>query len=265
MSSITADNAAQYGDSRKLAARARLNREYTIAEVRWFPWVAQRLPITAGGHVLDIGCGPGWFWAGAAEVLPERFALTLADLSPGMVDEAVARCGALASWEVSGRQADAMALPFEDQSFDVVLAMHMFYHVADQAAGMAEMFRVLKPGGTLAVTTNGIGNMAEMYALSTALGSGPADPAGVAFGFERAEQLMQAQFGNVKLEQHPAHMRITDAEDVFLALTSYPPGDGASEAQLAAFREAIEGAFARGKGVLEVQKQTGLLMSRRPG
>ncbi|EIM26232.1 hypothetical protein MicloDRAFT_00027810 [Microvirga lotononidis] len=65
------------------------------------------------------------------------------------------------------------------------------------------------------------------------------------------------------MAQHPARLRITEPEDVFLALTSYPPGDGASEAQLTEFREAIARAFEEGKGVLEVAKEAGLFLSRK--
>jgi SAM-dependent methyltransferase len=263
MSSITSGNAEQYADSRKLAARGRLNREYTIAETGWFPWVARQLPLRPGDRVLDIGCGPAWFWASVVQEVPENLDLTLADQSSGMVAEAVERCRPLRFGSVTGHQADAAALPFEDGSFDAVIAMHMLYHLADPAVAIAEMSRVLKPGGVLAVTTNGVGNMREIYALTTALGSLPVDPGGAAFGYEKAEAMMRAEFGNITFSEHPARMLITEPEDVFLALTSYPPGDRASEAQLAAFREAIAKAFEGGNGMLEVGKETGLFLSRK--
>lgn len=173
MSSITSGNDKQHVDSRKLAARARLNNEYTISEIGWFPWVAQQLPLRSGDRILDIGCGPGWFWAATAPSLPENLDLTLADLSPGMVQEAVERCKALPLAGVSGQRADAAALPFANGSFDAVIAMHMLYHLPDPCKGIMEMQRVLKPGGLLAVTTNGAGNMRKMYALTTIFGSPP--------------------------------------------------------------------------------------------
>src|SRR5262245_32152560 len=263
MPSITTGNAKQYGDSRKLAARGRLVSQYTIAEVGWFPWVAKQLPVKAGNRILDVGCGPGWFWAATANLLPEKLDLTLCDLSPGMIREAVERCQALPLEQVRGQQADAAALPFEDRSFDVVIAMHMLYHVASPAAGIAEMYRVLKPGGFLAVTTNGAGNMRKIYELATVFGSPPFDPASAAFGYDDATRLMQAQFANVSMTQHPARLRVTEPEDVFLALTSYPPGDEADEAQLAAFRNAITDAFHAGNGALEAEKECGLLISSK--
>lgn len=76
---------------------------------------------------------------------------------------------------------------------------------------------------------------------------------------------MQTQFGNVRMTQHPAQLRVTEPEDVFLALTSYPPGDEADETQLAAFRMAIAKAFQAGNGVLEIDKESALFISCKAG
>jgi ubiquinone/menaquinone biosynthesis C-methylase UbiE len=254
----------QYANSERLAARARLHTNYSIAKEGWFEWVAKRFGIAPGDRVLDVGCGPAWFWAAAAPGLPDELELTLVDVSPGMVSEAMGRAGTLRNWTVRGETANAQSLPFADASFDVVIAMHMLYHVPDQERAIAEMHRVLKPGGRLAVTTNGSNNMRALYTLTTAFGSAPTDPAAGAFGFERASQLIGAQFGDLSHEVHPSGMRITEPEDVFLALTSYPPGDAASEAQLAAFRAAIDRAFAAGNGVLEVTNEMGVFVATKP-
>jgi SAM-dependent methyltransferase len=263
MSEVTSGTAAQYSTSEKLAARARLHTQYSVSEEGWFEFIARRLGLREGDKVLDIGCGPGWFWTAAAPLLPERLELTLADQSPGMVKEAIDRCSSLKSWSIAGVEADVVSLPFADASFDCAVAMHMLYHVRDQAKAMAELHRVLKPGGLLAVTTNGAGNLRDLYALTTVFGSDPVEPVAAYFGLDIAEQRLQAQFGNVTREVHPARLRITSPDDVFMALTSYPPGDGAPEDQLTAFREAIDAAFARGNGVLDVEKEVGLFRSRR--
>jgi hypothetical protein len=165
---------------------------------------------------------------------------------------------------VRGLRADAAALPFADGAFDAVVAMHMLYHLPDPAKGIAEMARVLKPGGFLAATTNGAGNMRKLYALGTVFGSPPTDPSATAFGFDAAERLLRSRFGNVTTARHPALLRVTEPEDVFLALTSYPPGDGAGEAERQALRNAIDDAFRQGNGVLETAKETGLFLSRKP-
>ena len=262
MSTITSGMQKQYADSSKLAARARLHQEFSVGEP-WFPWVMDRLPLKAGDRVLDVGCGPAWFWAASQGHFPAGLHLTLADQSEGMVKEATERCTPLGFASVTGQQADITALPVADQSFDAVIAMHMLYHVADQEKAVAEMHRVLKPGGTLAVTNNGADNLRQLYALTTTIGSAPVDPSAVAFGHQRAHALLEAQFGNVDHAVHPGSLHVTDPEVVFMALTSYPPGDRASDAQLAAFRDVIEEGFRAGGGVLDVQKDAGLFLSRK--
>lgn len=263
MMHTAAENEKQYRDSGKLAARARLHAEYTVAETGWFPWIARQLPLRTGDAVLDIGCGPGWYWAAVEKEIPRGLALTLSDFSPGMVAEAAARCRSLSFASVTPQQADASALPFRDGAFDAVIAMHMLYHVADPAKAIAEMYRVLKPGGFLAVTTNGVNNMRAMYELATVFGSPPTDPVAAVSGLDAAERLLGARFGNVAMSVHPARLRITEPEDVFLALTSYPPGDEAGAARLEALRAAIAQAFRAGEGVLEVHKESALFISRK--
>jgi hypothetical protein len=73
----------------------------------------------------------------------------------------------------------------------------------------------------------------------------------------------RARLNSVTMAQHPARLRVTEPDDVFLALTSYPPGDEANEIQLAAFRKAIADVFEAGNGVLEVEKESALFLSRK--
>lgn len=258
------ENRKQYGDVRKIAARARLHTRYAIAAEDWFSFVAARLPMADGEQLLDVGCGPGWFWTSCGP-LPADLDLTLVDRSPAMVTDALDRCSALRLGRLTGKTADAMQLPFADESFDGVIAMHMLYHVDDPAGAIAEMARVLKPGGFLAVTTNGTGNMRAIYELTTVFGGLPVDPAAARFGFAQAEAMMRDAFGNVQVLQHPSRLRVTEPDDVFLAMTSFPPGEDASEADLAAFRHAIGEAFRAGGGAIETAHERGLFLSRKAG
>jgi SAM-dependent methyltransferase len=263
MSSLISGNSDQYRTSDRLAARARLASNHTVTDHPWAGWVAANLPFKTGDKILDVGCGPAWFWEHAGAAVPRGIDLTVCDLSQGMVDEAMQRCRNLPFAAVAGARADAMALPFQDQAFDGVIAMHMMYHVADPKKAIADMARVLKPGGFLAVTTNGIDNMRSLYELTAVFGGTPYDPAAEAFGFSDAEQLLDERFGNVQALVHPAHMRVTSPDDVFFALTSYPPGDQADEQQLANFKTAILAAFQKGGGAMNVEKQTGLFIAKK--
>ena len=72
-----------------------------------------------------------------------------ADLSPGMLHSARPLAGSDPLLV-----ADAQALPFPCDAFDVTLAMHMLYHVPDRALAIAELRRVLRPDGVALVVTN---------------------------------------------------------------------------------------------------------------
>lgn len=265
MNAINDSTVDHYANSRKLAARARLSGGFSTAEIPWFSGVAQQFPVTAGARVLDVGCGPAWFWAEAIEDVPRGIDLALFDQSAGMIAEAIERCRVLPLASVAGQVGDAAELPFADESFDGLIAMHMLYHLRDPAAAIAEFHRVLKPGGILLVTTNGIQNMQELYRLTTVFGSPPQDPSALAFGFERATELIEARFGHAELAVHPATMRVTEPDVVYDALTSYPPGETAPPDQQAAFRSAIDAAFAQGAGGITVTKQVGLVRARKAG
>jgi ubiquinone/menaquinone biosynthesis C-methylase UbiE len=94
---------------------------------------------------LEIGCGTGFFLLNLkqAGVLDEG---QVTDLSPGMVEVAV-RNGRALGFEVEGRVADAESLPFDDDSFDLVVGHAVLHHVPDLDAAMREVLRVLRPGG----------------------------------------------------------------------------------------------------------------------
>ncbi|MDO9455948.1 class I SAM-dependent methyltransferase [Nocardioides sp.] len=105
-------------------------------------------------RVLEIGCGTGAFAARVAAALPDAGVVAV-DQSPRMVE-------LTASWRLEARVADAQDLPFADGSFDAVAALWMLYHVPDLHRGLAEVRRVLRPGGTFVAVTNGDEHLADL-------------------------------------------------------------------------------------------------------
>src|SRR5881409_966954 len=107
-------------------------------------------------RVLDVGCG----WGELAErIQAELDARVVAvDSSPRMVELAQA-CG------VDARVGDVQELPFGKGSFDCAVANWMLYHVPDLDRGIAELARVLRPGGRLVAATNGLTHLAELWSL----------------------------------------------------------------------------------------------------
>ena len=154
----------QYRDPTKLAARADLHAKYGTANVRWFPWVAGQIDWPFYGDILEVGCGPGWMWEEAASQLPSELRLTLTDLSAGMVDVALDRASTVFE-TVQGCEVDAQRLPFKPESFDVIVANHMLYHVPEPSRAVTEFARVLRPHGVLVAGTVGEGNLRELWQI----------------------------------------------------------------------------------------------------
>lgn len=113
--------------------------------------LAAGLRLTESATVLDVGCGPGVITAGLAGVA--GFAVGL-DVSAPMLRHAAA----VAPPNLALVRGDAMGLPFRDATFDAVCSTAVLMLVSDPAAALAEMLRVLVPGGRLAVVVACRGN-----------------------------------------------------------------------------------------------------------
>ncbi|QCW50820.1 methyltransferase domain-containing protein [Nocardioides dongxiaopingii] len=115
-----------------------------------------RLGLTAGDRVLDMGCGAGrhafeMYRRGADVVAFDMDADELAgvlDLFGAMKEAGEVPEGAQADI----KQGDALELPFADDEFDRVVASEVLEHIPDDTQAVRELVRVLRPGGTLAVT-----------------------------------------------------------------------------------------------------------------
>jgi ubiquinone/menaquinone biosynthesis C-methylase UbiE len=100
-------------------------------------------------RILDIGCGTGQFAAQVLVRFPDAQVWGL-DLSDGMLGQARDRCLA-AGGRLHLVQGDSERLPFADDSFDVITCTHSFHHYPHQEQVVAEMHRVLRPGGRLLI------------------------------------------------------------------------------------------------------------------
>lgn len=205
-----------YADGCHLAARQSIYRwqrpQYDLPGI-----VVEELAGTSG-TVLDVGCGNGKFVSRLHRDRPDLQVVGV-DISAGI----------LAGVEEPVLVADAQALPFADNGADAVLALHMLYHVGGIEAAIAELARVLRPGGVLIASTNSDTDKQELdrlwaRAAGDVLGL-PEGPARVSlssrFSLERAPGYLGAEFKDIRVRELPGIIEITDPAPVVAHLASY--------------------------------------------
>jgi SAM-dependent methyltransferase len=233
-----------YADESKLAARQAI---YRYVERPW-PSDGGRVPgaISLRGDevVVDVGCGNG---NDTRDVLASPgFAGTVlgVDLSVGML-RAVQPLG------VPVANADVASLPLRSACADVALAMHMLYHCPDIPAAVAELRRVVRPGGVLVASTNSLGHLRELAEAwgQPRWGEGPSR-----FSLEHGGEVLATAFSQVELQRADNRLLVPDVDMIVAYVESvrdlYAHRVDDWDASIAALRERVadeirrEGAFA---------------------
>jgi ubiquinone/menaquinone biosynthesis C-methylase UbiE len=112
---------------------------------------AMRARIGAGPDdmVLDVACGPGRL---SLDLAPHVGSVTGLDLTPGMLEQARTALGASGLENVEFVQGDALAMPFADETFSIVVSSAAFHHFEAPGRVLAEMVRVCRPGGRVVIS-----------------------------------------------------------------------------------------------------------------
>jgi demethylmenaquinone methyltransferase/2-methoxy-6-polyprenyl-1,4-benzoquinol methylase len=119
-------------------------------DVLWRRTTVHRAPPPAAGAILDVCCGTGDLALTYAAKAPPAVRIVASDFCRPMLDrgeEKATRSGRTIEWV----EADAMQLPFDTGLFDLVTVAFGLRNIADTTRGLAEMARVTKPGGKLAI------------------------------------------------------------------------------------------------------------------
>ncbi len=229
--------AAQYASPERHDIRRALHQRFTIADIPYSDWLLDRIGLEPGMRVLDIGCGSGDLWD--YRPLPSDLFITMADASDGMLDAARERTKGIANAKFEFIRADACKMPFEAETYDLVLASHMLFHVEDLYSALSEIARVLKPDGHLCATTMSQHNMKEMYALSERHGIVLPHPP-VGFTLEDGRQNLMDFFKRVYREDYEASLQITEAEPLVQYIQSNDTFGTQNEAGIQEIRAEIQ-------------------------
>ena len=151
-------------------------------------------------RVLEVGPGPGELSARMTEELGVD--VVAVDVSERMVDLARAR-------GVDARVGDVQSLPFEDRSFDTVVAAWMLYHVPDLDRGLAEIVRVLEPGGRLVAVTN-----SELHLHEARILAGASMTGRLPFNRDNGTEILERHFARVERTDIDGWVTFPDADAI---------------------------------------------------
>jgi len=163
-------------------------------------WAMDFMDVQPADHVLDIGCGSGMAIKLLAQIAVDGFVAGV-DYSEDMVQQARKRnAAAVQSGRVEVKHGNVVALPYDDESFDKVIAVETFYFWPDPIANLKEVRRVMKPGGLVALATEGSKETPnwQKMAAQTARMEFP-----LYSGVEVEEMLTAAGFGQAWFEAAP--------------------------------------------------------------
>lgn len=248
----------QYRDATNLDARVGIHQRFSTNPYGWFRWVFDTLlKLPENARILELACGNGLLWKENANRIPAGWKITLSDLSPGMLD---------AAWRnlvVTGRafqfqEIDAQSIPFEDETFDAVVANHMLYHVPDRPGAIAEMKRVLKAGGRLIATTVGENHMKEMNGwLTRVSGDRLSGMSSLPFLLENGGEQLEEFFSSVSLSRYQDSLEVTEVDPVIAYIRSGIAASDLLEHELARVRDDLEKELQENGRIL-ISKDSGL-------
>ncbi len=252
----------QYRDSSNLDARAGLHARFSTNHYGWHRWVFDQFDIADNAYILEIGCGPAFLWEENLARVPAGWQITLSDLSAGMLESARPRFAGRRD-QFRFEVVDVQEIPFADNTYDAVIANHMLYHVPNRAKAIAEIHRILKPGGQFYAATNGKAHLKEMIAMFEQVGL--PDVFGTIhqgeFRLEDGADELHRQFPMVTLLRYPDALVVPKVEPL-VAYARSVVKRGQAEAELDAFRRLVEAEIAA-RGAVHITKDSGLFIARK--
>ena len=256
----------QYNNADKLSARIRLHENYSTSKESIpkliFDLMLQEIPSKA--HILEIGTGRGDLWAENTHRIPDDWTITLTDLSAGMVEDNKSHLG---KWAERMRYdvVDAMDIPYPDNSFDVVLANYMLYHVPDRARAISEFRRVLKPDGILFAATNGNNHMKTLYVFAQHIDEVTQWETLVekTFGLQNGTGQLMPYFTDIRMVQFINDLWIPSAQPIIDYIESMVTIDGEHiiREREDEIRDNLNTIIAD-KGGIRIEKETGIFIAR---
>ena len=248
----------QYASANNLNTRISIHQKYSTNKMGFGDWIFSNYKITKGMKVLELGCGTGDMWKGHEDLMKVCSKLVLSDFSEGMLENAKTNLGDNSNVEY--RVIDIQDIPFDDETFDVVIANMMLYHVPDMVRGLTEVCRVLKKGGAFYCATFGEHGIIEY--LSKILGTyGVEDNVNKNFTLQNGEKILASFLSDVQRINYEDSLAVTELDDLIEYIYSLSSMTSLSTVPKTEIHNIIAKQMVN--GVLTVPKEYGMFCCRK--
>jgi len=201
----------QYATAGNLKTRISIHEKYSINKMGFGNWIFSNYCIEHGMKVLELGCGTGEMWKGHNDIISKCDKLVLSDLSEGMIHET--KKNVVGNHNVEFKVVDIQNIPYNEDSFDIVIANMMLYHVPDLQRGLSEVRRVLKTGGKFYAATYGEHGIIE-YISGLLSAYGVRDNVNKNFTLQNGKDHLAAVFNNIDMLEYTDSLHVTDVDDM---------------------------------------------------
>lgn len=247
----------QYANSSNLSTRISIHDKYSTNKQGFGNWIFSNYRIEKGMKVLELGCGTGDMWLNREAELKLCSQLVLSDFSEGMLETAREK---LSEYEgITYQVIDIQNIPYEDASFDIVIANMMLYHVPDIRKGLSEVKRVMKKGGAFYCATFGEHGIME-YLAELLSGYGVVDNTNKNFTLQNGASILGGFFENVEKREYKDSLAVTNLDDMADYIYSLNGMSSLSNVPVEKVKETLLKHMQN--GVLNVPKEYGMFISQ---
>lgn len=209
----------QYATANNLNTRISIHEKYSTNKMGFGNWIMSNYKIEEGMKVLELGCGTGNMWKNRESIISNCSKLILSDFSEGMVAATKENVGNYDNIEY--KVIDIQEIPYENETFDIVIANMMLYHVPDIHKGLTEVRRVLKKDGSFYCATYGEHGIIE-YLSKLLAAYGVEDNINKNFTLQNGYEILSKSFSKVKKLEYVDSLAVTNIDDMVNYIYSLP-------------------------------------------